>query len=56
MLRIVRYLRASIKPDRNYLRSFSTEPKAYENPEKEKKFKILELEIDVSGDDKYLRI
>ena len=48
MLRIVKYFVIPLRLERNNLRCFSTEPKAFENPEKEKKFKVLELEIDVS--------
>ena len=47
MLKLARYFGSSIRLERHQLRCFSTEPKAYENAEKEKKFKILELEIDV---------
>lgn len=47
MLRFARYFGSSIRLERSYLRCFSTEPRAFENPEKDKKFKMLELEIDV---------
>lgn len=47
MLRFARYFGSLIRLERNYMRCFSTEPKAFENPEKDKKFKMLELEIDV---------
>ncbi|CAG9808024.1 unnamed protein product [Chironomus riparius] len=47
MLRLARYFGPLIRLERHYLRCFSTEPRAYENAEKDKKFKILELEIDI---------